>query len=26
MGLRNLDETENEIKVRSLQVLVGYQF
>lgn len=26
IGLRNLDETENEIKVRSLQLLVGYQF
>jgi len=26
IGLRNVDETENEIKVRSLQVLVGYQF
>ena len=26
IGLRNVDETENEIKVRSLQLLVGYQF
>jgi hypothetical protein len=26
IGLRNLDETENDIKIRSLQLLLGYQF
>jgi hypothetical protein len=26
IGLRNLDETENEIEVRSLQALLGHAF
>jgi hypothetical protein len=26
IGLRNLDETENDIKIRGLQLLVGYRF
>jgi hypothetical protein len=26
IGLRNLDETENDIKVRGLQFLIGYRF
>jgi hypothetical protein len=26
IGLRNLDQTENDIKIRGLQLLVGYRF
>jgi Outer membrane protein beta-barrel domain len=26
LGLRNLDETENDIKIRGVQILVGYRF